>query len=151
MACLLGERIQRDLVAAMKSHDERRLSVLRMLKTSIQLASTEKGRDAELSDDDIHALVRRGIKQREEAANLYKTCGADERSEEEAAEARILSDYLPAQMDGAELEALVKKVVSSLGASGPKDMGRVMGAVMKEVSGRADGHRVREETRKILG
>jgi uncharacterized protein YqeY len=150
MACAVEERIQRDLVAAMKSHDERRLSALRMLKTSIQLASTEKGRSAELSDEDIHALVRRGIKQREEAANLYKTCGADERAQEEAAEAQILSDYLPAQLGDAELEALIREAVSSLGASGTKDMGRVMGAVMKEVSGRADGRRVREKTGEIL-
>ncbi|MDR1623144.1 MAG: GatB/YqeY domain-containing protein [Synergistaceae bacterium] len=150
MACPVQEQIQRDLVSAMKSHDERKLSVLRMLKASIQLASTEKGRNAELSDDDIHALVRRGIKQREEAANLYKTCKANERAEEEAEEARILSGYLPSQLDDTELDALIRRVVSSLNAE-HKDMGRVIGAVMKEVSGRADGKRVREVAGKILG
>jgi uncharacterized protein YqeY len=145
----LEEAIQSDLVAAMKSHDERRLSVLRMLKTSIQLASTEKGR-GELTDEDIHALVRRGLKQREEAAELYRKGGAVDRAEEELAESRILAAYLPAQLDDAELERIISGVISSSGTSGPKDMGRVMGSAMKETSGRADGKRVKEIVTKLL-
>jgi uncharacterized protein YqeY len=151
MSCPLEERIQRDLVAAMKSHDERTLSTLRMLKTSIQLASTEKGRSGEITDEDVYVLIRRGVKQRDEAAGLYKTVGALDRAENELEEARILSVYLPAQLDGASLAGLIEGVVSSLGVSGPKDMGRVMSAVMKEVSGRADGKRVKEAVRKFLG
>ncbi|MDR1133460.1 MAG: GatB/YqeY domain-containing protein [Synergistaceae bacterium] len=149
MGCKLEETIQRDLVAAMKSRDERRMAVLRMLKTSIQLASTEKGR-GEIADGDIHVLVRRGIKQREEAAELYKTGGAPERAEEELAESRILAEYLPAQLGNEELERVISGVISSLGASGPKDIGRVMGAAMKETAGRADGKRVKEITAKLL-
>jgi uncharacterized protein YqeY len=145
----LEETIQRDLSAAMKSRDERRMSVLRMLKTSIQLASTEKGR-GELTDDDIHVLVRRGIKQREEAAEMYRQGGAPARADEELAESRVLAEYLPAQLDDAELERVVSGVISSLGASGPKDTGRVMGAAVKEAAGRADGKRVKEIVTRLL-
>jgi uncharacterized protein YqeY len=149
MGCKLEETIQRDLVAAMKSHDECCMTALRMLKTSIQLASAEKGR-GELTDEDIHVLVRRGIKQREEAAELYRKGGASDRAEEELAEARILAAYLPAQLDDAELERVISCVISSLGASGPKDMGRVIGAAMKEAAGRADGKRVKEIVTRLL-
>jgi uncharacterized protein YqeY len=150
MPCPFERRIQQDIVAAMKSHDERGLSALRMLKSSIQLASTEKGRSGELSDEDVCLLIRRGVKQREEAADIYKKGGAHDRAEDELEEARILSDYLPAQLEDEALFEIIKKAVSESGASGSKDMGRVMGAVMKEVSGRADGKRVREAVGKIL-
>jgi uncharacterized protein YqeY len=81
---------------------------------------------------------------------MYKKGGAEERAENELEEARILSAYLPVQMDDLALEAVARGVISSLGASGPKDMGRVMSGVMKEVAGRADGKRVNEAVRKIL-
>ena len=151
MACPLEDRVQSDMISAMKSHYERRLSTLRMLKTAIQLASAEKGRVGGLSDEDVQALIRRGVKQREEAAEMYKSGGARDRAEDELEEARILSGYLPAQIGGDELEKVIRDVVSSLGASGPKDMGRVMSGVMKAVGGRADGKRVQEAARKILG
>jgi uncharacterized protein YqeY len=151
MTAPLADRIQKEMVAAMKSRDERTLSVLRMLKTSIQLASTEKGRESDLTDEDILTLVRRGVKQREEAAELYKAGGAEDRAQNELAEARILVSYLPAQLDDTALGDIISGVISSLGASGPKDMGRVMGRAMQEVSGRADGRRVKEAVGKFLG
>jgi uncharacterized protein YqeY len=139
------------MVSSMKNRDELTLSVLRMLKASMQLASAEKGREGDLTDEDVQTLVRRGVKQREEAAELYKSGGADERAENELKEARILASYLPAQIGDSELEGIITRALSSLSASGPKDMGRVMGAVMKEVSGRADGKRVKESVSKLLG
>jgi uncharacterized protein YqeY len=150
MGCKLEETIQRDLAAAMKSRDERRLSALRMLKTAIQLAAAEKGR-GDITDEDVRLLVRRGLKQREEAAGIYKKSGAPDRAEEELAEARILAEYLPPQLGNEELEGIIAGVISSLGASGPKDMGRVLGAAMKETAGRADGGRVRETAARLLG
>lgn len=147
---LLANRIQSDLVAAMKSRDEVTLSVLRMLKSSIQVAETEKGREGELSDDDILALIRRAVKQREEAAEVYRNGNASERAEAELREARILTAYLPAQLDDSELEAIVREVLTATGASGMKDMGKVMGAAVKTVAGRADGKRVKETVTKLL-
>jgi uncharacterized protein YqeY len=150
MVCPLADKIQKDMVSAMKTKDELRLGTLRMLKTSMQLASSEKGRAGDLTDEDIRALVRRGVKQREEAAELYKKGGAEDRAQKELEEASVLSEYLPAQLDDSALENIVVGVISSLGASGPKDMGRVMGGAMKEVSGRADGKRVKEAVQKLL-
>jgi uncharacterized protein YqeY len=150
MPSQLAVLIQNDMVSAMKKKDERTLSVLRMLKTSIQLASTEKGREGELTDEDILVLIRRGVKQREEAAGVYKTGGALDRADSELEEAKILTSYLPAQLDDAMLDDIVKGVADVLGASSSKDMGRVMSAAMKELSGRADGKRVKEIVQKIL-
>jgi uncharacterized protein YqeY len=139
------------MVSAMKSRDERTLSVLRMLKAAMQMAETERGRDGELKDDDVQALVRRAVKQREEAAELYKSGSAPERAAEELEEAKILQGYLPAQLDAAALDGIVSGVIERMGAHGAKDMGRVMGSVIREVSGRADGKRVKDAVQKLLG
>lgn len=151
MPCPLADRIQSDMVSAMKSRDERTLSVLRMLKAAMQMAETERGRDGELKDDDVQALVRRAVKQREEAAELYKSGSAPERAAEELEEAKILQGYLPAQLDAAALDGIVSGVIERMGAHGAKDMGRVMGSVIREVSGRADGKRVKDAVQKLLG
>jgi uncharacterized protein YqeY len=150
MSCPLADRIQSDMVSAMKGRDERTLSVLRMLKAAMQMAETERGRDGELADDDVQALVRRAVKQREEAAALYKSGNAPERAAEEMEEAKILQGYLPAQLDDAALDGITSGVIERMDAHGPKDMGRVIGCVMREVSGRADGKRVKDTVRRLL-
>ncbi|MDR3353894.1 MAG: GatB/YqeY domain-containing protein [Synergistaceae bacterium] len=151
MSCALEERIQRDLVSALKNRDDATLSALRMLKTAIQLASTEKGRTGGLTDADVEVLIKRAIKQRNEAAELYNMGNAPERAAEELEEARILTGYLPAQMDDAELERIVSGVIGEVGAAGPKDLGRVMGRAMKLTQGKADGGRVRDIAARLLG
>ncbi|MDR1884673.1 MAG: GatB/YqeY domain-containing protein [Synergistaceae bacterium] len=150
MACPLEERIQGDLVAALKNRDDATLSVLRMLKASIQMAATEKGRSSGLADEDVVALVRRAVKQRKEAADLYRKGGAHERAAEELEEAGILKSYLPTQMADAELELVISGVIGETGAAGPKDLGRVMSGVMKLAAGRADGKRVKEMAARLL-
>lgn len=146
----LADRIQDDLIAAMKSQDDVKLSVLRMLKSSIQVAETEKGRQGELSCDDVQALIRRAVKQREEAAEMYRSGNAEERAEAELREARVLMDYLPAQLDDEALGAVIRGIVDSVGAYGMKDLGKVMGAAVKAVEGRADGKRIKEAAAKLL-
>lgn len=149
MSSLAG-RIQADLVAALKARDEVKLSVLRMLKSSVQVAETEKGRQGELSDDDVQALIRRALKQREEAAEIYRAGNAEERAEAELREARVLMAYLPMQLDDDALEALIREAIDSIGASGMKDLGKVMGAAVKTIAGRADGKRIKETAAKLL-
>ena len=146
----LLSQIQSDLVQAMKDKDDVKLAVLRMLKSAVQLAQVEKGKDAEFTDDDVLLIVRRLIKQRSEAAELYKSGGAADRAERELAEAKILEVYQPAQLKDEELEKLVAEAAQSAGASGPKDMGRVMGKAMAAVKGQADGNRVRLAVQKYL-
>ena len=146
----LLSQIQSDLVQAMKDKDDVKLAVLRMLKSAVQLAQVEKGKDAEFTDDDVLLIVRRLIKQRSEAAELYKSGGAADRAERELAEAKILEVYQPAQLKDEELEKLVAEAAQSAGASGPKDIGRVMGKAMAAVKGQADGNRVRQAVQKYL-
>ena len=146
----LLSQIQSDLVQAMKDKDDVKLAVLRMLKSAVQVAQVEKGKDAEFTDDDVLLIVRRLIKQRNEAAELYRSGGAADRAERELAEAKILEVYQPAQLKDEELEKLVAEAAQSAGASGPKDMGRVMGKAMAAVKGQADGNRVRRAVQKYL-
>ena len=146
----LAARVQSDLVAAMKHKDELTISVLRMLKSSIQLMQVEKGKDHELTDDDVLILVRRLIKQRAEAAEMYRSGGADDRAERELAEAKVLEGYQPAQLSDEEIAQLVAQIADETGAKGPKDMGRVMGKAMAAVKGRADGNRVKAAVQQHL-
>lgn len=146
----LAAKVQSDLVAAMKHKDELTLSVLRMLKSSIQLMQVEQGKDHELTDEDVLVLVRRLIKQRVEAAEMYKSGGADDRAERELAEAKVLEGYQPAQMSDEEISQLVAKIADEAGAKGPKDMGKVMGKAMAAVKGKADGNRVKAAVQRHL-
>jgi len=147
----LVERVQSELVAAMKRRDELSLSVLRMLKSAIQLAQVEKGRDAVLTDEEVVTLVQRLVKQRQEAAEQYRAGGAADRADRELEEARFLQGYLPEQLSDEELESLTRRVAQETGAASPKDLGKVMGRVMPLVKGRAEGNRVRAAALKVLG
>ncbi len=143
-------KIQNDLVAAMKNRDELTLSVLRMLKSAIQLAQVEKGKDNPLTDDDVLILVRRLIKQRNEAAEMYKNGGAHDRAARELEEAKVLDKYLPAQISDEELCKIIADVAGQIGVTGPRDMGKVMGKAMAAVNGQADGNRVKAQVQKYL-
>jgi len=143
-------RIQNDLVASMKKRDELSLSVLRMLKSAIQMAQIEKGRDLALSEDEVLVIVRRLIKQRHEAAEMYRSGGAQDRAERELEEAKILDSYQPEQLSDEEIEKIVTDILSMLGATGPKDMGKVMGKAVAAVKGRAEGERIKKIVLKHL-
>ena len=143
-------RIQNDLVAAMKKRDELSLSVLRMLKSAIQMAQIEKGRDLALSEDEVLVIVRRLIKQRNEAAEMYRSGGAQDRADRELDEAKVLDSYQPEQLSDEEIEKIVTDILSLIGATGPKDMGKVMGKAVAAVKGRAEGERVKNMVLKHL-
>ncbi len=146
----LVDKIQSNLVTAMKNKDELTLSVLRMLKSSIQLAQVEKGKDNALTDDDVLVLVRRLIKQRTEAAEMYKNGGAADRAERELAEIKVLEAYQPAQLSDEDILKIVAKVAEKTGSTGPKDMGKMMGKTMAAVKGQADGNRVKSAVQQYL-
>ena len=134
----------------MKNKDELKLSVLRMLKSAMQLAQVEKGKENALTDDDVLVLVRRLIKQRVEAAEMYKSGGAADRAERELAEAQVLEIYQPAQLSAEDILKIVAKVAEETGAAGPKDMGKMMGKTMAAVKGQADGNRVKSAVQHYL-
>jgi uncharacterized protein YqeY len=139
-----------DLLAAMKAREELKLSVLRMLKAEFQKAQADKGKASELTEEETLALVRRLVKQRKEAAEQYEAAGASDRAKEELSEVVVLESYLPAQLSDEELDALVRSAAEKIAASSPKDMGKLMSALMPMVAGRADGKRVKEKATTYL-
>ncbi|MGN0838254.1 MAG: GatB/YqeY domain-containing protein [Pyramidobacter sp.] len=147
---VLTDRVSADLKAAMKEHRELELSVYRMLKAEIQKFHADKGLDYEVTDDDVITIVGRLAKQRREAAEQYKAVGAADRAQNELDECRVLEVYLPKQLSADEVEKVVRAAVAETGASGPRDMGKVMKAVMPKVKGAADGKLVKDTVMRVL-
>ena len=146
----LKETLRTDLTAAMKARDELRTATLRMVLSAVS-AEEVSGKEArELSDDEVEAVLRREAKKRREAAEAFATAGRDEQAAREQAEGEVLAGYLPAQLEDADLAAIVADVITTTGAGGMKDMGRVMGAAQAAVAGRAEGSRVAAEVRRQL-
>jgi uncharacterized protein len=147
----LKDRLRTDLTTAMKGRDELSTATLRMVLSAVS-AEEVAGKEArELSDDDVMAVLRREAKKRREAAEAFAGAGRAEQAERERAEEGVIATYLPAQLEDADLAAIVADVVTSTGASGMRDMGKVMGAVQGRVAGRAEGGRVAAEVRRQLG
>jgi len=147
----LKDRLRTDLTTAMKGRDELSTATLRMVLAAVS-AEEVAGKEArELTDDEVQAVLRREAKKRREAAEAYAGAGRAEQAGRERAEEGVIAGYLPAQLEDADLAALVADVVTETGASGMRDMGRVMGAVQAKVAGRAEGGRVAAEVRRQLG
>ncbi len=142
------ERVQNDLKEGMKARDGLRVSVLRLLLSELKNEKIKLGRD--LEDEEALALVKSAVKRRGEAAREYEKGGRPELAEKERGERKILEVYLPAQLDRQEIERLVEEAVKELDASSPKDLGRIMSAVMKEHRAEVDGALVREVAAKKL-
>ena len=147
---MLTQDIAHDLTQAMKAREEPRLSTLRMLKAELQKLQADKGKGVEITDDDVHTVIRRLIKQRKDAAEQYKAGGANDRAESELAEIRILEPYLPKQLGDDEIDAIISEAAKEIGASSPKDMGKLMKAVMSKAKGQADGSKVKERVNTFL-
>jgi uncharacterized protein YqeY len=145
------DRIQKDLVTAMKAQDADSLSTLRMLKAAIMEAKTRLARDAAFGPDDEIAVLKRYVKQRREAIVEMEKAGDAVRKAREEREIELTARYLPAQMSEADLEKVVAEVVASTGASGPKDAGKAIGAVLARVKGQADGGMVARLVKAKLG
>ena len=133
----LEDRIQIDLVAAMKAGDVARRDTLRLAKTALKNESVRLLRP--LSDEETEKVIARLIKQRIQAAAEYKAAGSNEREQRELTEAELLKPYLPAQLSEAELSELVTAAITTTGAARPQDIGKVMGALKPQVGTRADG------------
>jgi uncharacterized protein YqeY len=147
----LKGRLRADLTTAMKARDELRTATLRMVLTAVSAEEVSGAEARELTDDEVQAVLRREAKKRREAAEAFAGAGRSAQAAREQAEGDVLAGYLPAQLDDADLAAIVADAVTSTAASGMKDMGRVMGVVQKAVAGRADGGRVATEVRRQLG
>ncbi|HEU4335675.1 MAG TPA: GatB/YqeY domain-containing protein [Nocardioides sp.] len=149
----LKDRLRADLTTAMKARDELRSSTIRMVLTAITNAEVAGKEARELSDDDIIGVLSTEAKRRREAAAAFEQGGRTEMAAKEAAEGEVIAEYLPAQLDEAEIAELVRAAIEQTGAAGEgmRAMGKVMGVVTPQVKGRADGGAVAAEVRKQLG
>jgi uncharacterized protein len=146
----LIDRISQDIATAMRAKDTMRLGALRMAKAALMNQEVQKGRP--LDDGESQQVMTSLIKQRRDSIEQFRRGGRDDLADKEAAEITTLETYLPPPIDAAGLERLVDDVVTELGASGPKDLGRVMKAVMPKLVGQAvDGRAVTELVKRRLG
>ena len=145
----LFEKISDDLKAAMLARQRDRLESLRAIKSALLLAKTESGAH-ELSEDQEMKILQKLVKQRRESAEIFKTQNRPELYENEVKEAAIIEEYLPKQMTEAELIPALKAIIQHVGATSPKDMGKVMGAASKEFAGKADGKMIAEKVKELL-
>jgi uncharacterized protein YqeY len=145
----LQTRIESAMRDAMRARDQRRTSTLRMAMAAAKNRQIELGR--ELTDEDMIEVLGKQAKQRRESIEQFRAGGREEMAANEEAEAAILAEFLPEQLSEAELVQMVDEAVAAAGASGPGDMGRVMGALMPRTKGRADGKLVSDLVRRRLG
>lgn len=136
----MRERINQDVKTAMKSGDKARLGTLRLLTAAIKDREIGVGGQApvEVGDAEVVAVLQKMVKQRRESIATYEKAGRNDLADQEKAEIAVLEDYLPKQMDEAGVKAAVTALVAELGAAGPKDMGRVMGAMKERYAGQMD-------------
>ena len=133
----LKERLQADTTGAMRSGDSLRRDTLRMVQSSAY--NLEKKNGKPLSDDELLAVVSREVKTRRESVEAFRKGGREDLASKEEAEIAILGEYLPEQLDEAELVQLIERAVSATGAASPRDLGKVMGWLAPHTRGRADG------------
>jgi uncharacterized protein len=146
----LNETVAADITAAMKAKDAPRLSALRMLKAAIMNKGVEKGRD--LEDAEVLQVVSSLVKQRRDSIEQFSKAGRTDLVEKETAEVAVLEAYLPPAATADEIDAAVAAAIAETAASSPKDMGKVMKAVMPKLAGKnADGKAVNEAVRRKLG
>lgn len=141
--------INNGIKQAMLGKEKVRLAALRAIKAEILLAKTVDGSD-EISDAAILKIIQKLVKQRKESAAVYTANNRPELAENELAEATCLEVYLPKQLEGAELENILKEIIAQVGAKTPADMGKVMGVATKKLAGQADGRTISETVKRLL-
>ncbi len=138
----LEKRLLQDMKAAMKAGDKLRLETIRSLRAQLKNAQIEKG--GELTEAEQIQVLMKAAKKRKESIEQFRAVGREDRAEVEAQELALIEAYLPPQMTPQEIARLVDQVIQQVHAAGPKDMGRVMGALMPRVKGRAEGKLVQQ-------
>ena len=144
----LRDRIQEDMKAAMRARESERLGTIRMLLAAIKQREVDERR--ELPDSEILGVVEKMVKQRKESARQFLEGSRPDLAEKEENEIRILQDYLPAAMTGGEIDAAIDSAIAGIGASGPGDLGKVLGLLRGPLQGRADMAQVAEKVRARL-
>lgn len=142
--------INNDIKQAMLARNKEKLEALRALKSAFTIASSEKGQSAELSDEDELLIIRKLIKQRIDSAQIYKEQNRMDLYEPEMAQAEILKAYLPPQMEIADVENIIKRIIQETAVTSIKEMGKVMALASKEMQGKTDNKTISEIIKKLL-
>ena len=145
----LRDKISEDVKEAMKAKDAKKRDALRLLMSAFKQIEVDERK--ELSDEDIIKIIQQQIKRRDDAAEQYKNAGREELMQNELDEIAYYQTYLPAQLSDDELTLALKEIIAKVGALSIKDIGKVMGAASKELSGKADGKRINECAKSLLG
>lgn len=147
----LFDQISKDIISAMKAKDKVRLEALRNVKKLFLEAKTAPGANDELSDADALKILSKLVKQGKDAAALFKDQGREDLATEELQQVTVFEEYLPKQMDEAELTEAIKAIITEVNATSAKDMGKVMGIATKQFAGRAEGKTISTIVKQLLG
>lgn len=146
----LFDIISNDIKEAMKAKDKVALDTLRNIKKVLLEAKTAPGAGDTVSDDTAIKLIQKLVKQGKESAALYSSQNRPELAQEELAQVAVMEKYLPKQMSEEEVTTIVKEIISTVGASGPQDMGKVMGVATKQLAGKAEGRLISLIVKQLL-
>ena len=146
----LFDKISEDIKKAMLAREKVRLEALRGVKKEFLEAKTAKGANGELTDETATKIMVKMVKQRKESAKIYEENNRPELAANELAEAAVIEEYLPKQLSPEELEAELKAIIAETGATGPKEMGKVMGVATKRLAGRAEGRLISAKVKELL-
>ncbi len=144
----LEEKINADIKSAMLAREAQKLEALRAIKSAVLLLKTSP---EGLTEESGVKAMQKMVKQRKETAEIYTTQGRPELAEVELSQAFIIESYLPKQMAEEEIKAAIQAIVSSVGATSPADMGKVMGVASKQLAGKADGKIISQIVKDLLG
>jgi uncharacterized protein YqeY len=145
----LRQRIRTEMTSALRAGDKIRLGTLRMLQAAV--TNREKDVLHELSDDEVRAVAAKEVKKHTESIEAFEAAGRTELADRERAERDVLADYAPEQLSEAQVDAMIDEAIDATGASSPQELGKVMGALMATIKGRADGAVVQAKVRERLG
>lgn len=146
----LFDKISDDIKKAMLARDKVRLEALRGVKKEFLEAKTAPGAGGELSDDAAMKILVKMVKQRKDSAKIYQENSRPELADNELAEAAVIEKYLPKQLSEQELTEAIKRIISEVGASSMRDMGKVMGVASKQLAGKAEGRLISEKVKELL-
>lgn len=147
----LFDLISEDIKNAMKAKDKVKLETLRNIKKVFLEAKTAPGANDTLTDDAALKIMQKLVKQGKDSATLYNEQGRADLADAELAQVAVIETYLPKQMSAEELEAALKEIIAEVGATGPKDMGKVMGTATKKLAGLAEGRAISTKVKELLG
>ena len=146
----LETKVMEVMKEAMKAKDEATLRGVRAIKAAIIIAKTSEGAGGVLKEEDETKLLQKLVKQRKDSLDIYQKQNREDLAVKEQEEIAVISRFLPAQLEGEALKEAVKKIIDSVGASSPADMGKVMGAANKQLAGQADGKSISAIVKELL-